>query len=214
MELAEWLTLATLVATLITLYLVAVVELRHRRRYNRVDMHIDYIGSVDGGNGATAEMFEVTNCGTESATRIELIPIGCMPASTTELRPIRTLSPGESKRFIAVPQKDLNECWVAFAYFTSSDRRYKHHSWEPLNPAGPLSDVFLDDMERLDREARVTDRLLRRHRKVQPVGPGMALFTQVRCWKGDNTARDLKIATQPITDWFDEWRKISATPSA
>ncbi|MCD2109330.1 hypothetical protein O4214_30160 [Rhodococcus erythropolis] len=209
MELAEWLTLATLVATLITLYLVAVVELRHRRRYKRVEMVIDHIGQVAGNDGATFELFEVTNCGIETATRIDLVPVGCKQVSTTEIRPIRILSPGESKRFVVAPERDLADCWVSFAHFIASDYRYKVYTWEPLKHLGPLGDVQLADMVREDERGWIANRL-RFKRSVDPVGPGKATRAEVRCWRGEKSLRDMQTANAPVMEWLEEWKETDA----
>ena len=210
MTLTDWLTLATLIATAATLIFVLMGEMRYRRQYRRVDFHIDHVGEGRDSNGAGFEVFDLTNCGTETATQISMTVVGGKPASTADLRPIRVLGPGETKRFLVVPIDDLKDCWVLFSFYAASERRYSYFMWEPLIEDGPLFDVQCADMNACTDtiRARIALRWRRMMGTVEVVGPHAAPDTRVRVHRGDRTATALTIAGQKRTEWFERWRQL------
>ncbi|MBM4522503.1 hypothetical protein GS462_21730 [Rhodococcus hoagii] len=212
MTTTDWLTLATLIATVPTLCLVVVGELRHRRQYHRVDFCIDHVGEIKDSTGREFALFELTNCGTATATRISMTPIGGKEASSDQVRPIRVLGPGETKRFLVELIDELDECWAFLAYQSSEERRFVCYTWEPLNASSPLGDVQAADMR--DRTtslwARCTLQWRRLAKTVEPVGPNAAPGTRVRAYREEKTSADMQIAGEKLADWFDRWKAHEA----
>lgn len=214
---ADWIALVTLAPTLATFVLVVLGELRHRRRFARVDFFIDHIGT--GGdtnipNGPRCEVFEITNCGTETATRIVLSPVGGKTGTAPEVRPIRVLAPGETKRFLVAPIDDLKDCWALISYFTATDGRFVNLIWEPLVYNGPLFDIQMENLAAVQGMKAWANRSWKRlWRKVEIVGPGAAPHARIRAGRGDRTMDDMAIASARLADWYERWNELDSVDS-
>nr|WP_141215952.1 MULTISPECIES: hypothetical protein [unclassified Rhodococcus (in: high G+C Gram-positive bacteria)] len=194
------LTAATLAVTTITVVFVVVAEIRDRRRYYRVDFEVDHVGQVNDG---AYELFELTNCGTETATRISTFVTGGLPGTAHDLRPIVVLAPGQSKRFVLDMKDALEDSWALFSYHSVSDRRYAHYVWQPLINHGTMADTWLANRDRTAWQ-RFGDWLRYRFRVVETVGPGQATGSSVRTARGEKTLAGHKTATEAALKWLSE----------
>jgi len=189
----NWFALGAMIASVLTLLIAVVNEIRKRRAYHPVAWHIDWIKTVEGQD---IDIFELTNTGTKMATDIHILSVGGTPGTSDEMRPITVLRPGEAKRFPLRMVYDVNESWLLIKWTPAHDHRYFIYEWHPLGDESVLFDTWINQ-QIYTRWGEVVSKLkVLLPRKTRTVGPEARFTTTVRGWKGTRTAEELKIATK------------------
>lgn len=176
MNAADWLTA---ILTPITFGLVLLAELRHRRADAGVVLHLRHRES-DGDKHRSTLM----NIGSDAAMMFTVVSTSpySSPFSFSMLRP------GDDQD-IEICSDAFDQDWLLIQYVNALDGRFIYTEWLPLNPQGPLGEIWSQQRR---RHIFGDSRLPRIGRKVHPVGPGAGVIrTLVRRTK-KTTNRDVE----------------------
>jgi hypothetical protein len=146
LSVADWVGIAALVVSTVTLAFVLADDLRRRRRFGPARSELNPLGWGTDEDGPF-EVVEMANAGHGWARISWLSIVGCTLDQTMQNRIRWDLGPGEKVVLNARPTDPVEDPWFVVAYGTTEDVRWVHVTWSPIMSSGPLRDVWGSQME-------------------------------------------------------------------
>lgn len=182
-----------------TLWFVLLDRAERRRTMRRVSWSFSVTSTVhetaNGRREHTATVLRLTNSGGSSGQIQASTLIGATVIATDNPLVPATVLPGSHHDFKIEPA-DHSKVWLLLVYTDSSDMRYVHAMWVPLDPIGSLATEYYAERSRYSRWWK---RFWRQHSKGV-VGPGGKPYRSVKSMNAKKIGSFLGSAAPAIFD--------------
>ncbi|QDQ97963.1 hypothetical protein [Tomitella fengzijianii] len=206
MTAGDWFSFGALCFSIVSVLFLFLNEVRRNRRISAVAWEVDHVCHDETER---VDVFELTNLGQTMATNISIVMLDALPGNSEEIRDIRVVMPGESKRFVFRLGKPIEDSWVLLRWIPAGDRRYSFYQWFPVVTSSDLWDEWFRRQKYSFWKSakRMFTRFL--PREVETVGPGFSIGTRVKVNRGDQTKKEMAIANRLVDEWFAQCRAVS-----